>query len=71
MTPEDLAIQCRESEYVILALPPPLGRGYTRRLCGQRGPRGEILCGVEGSHQTVRFLSSAVLKFLKKVESEQ
>jgi hypothetical protein len=44
----------------------PLGNGYTRRLCGRRGPRGEILCGRAGSHQVVSFKSSDVLRFVRK-----
>jgi len=51
--------------YVVLLLPPPNGRGYTRRLLNTRGPRGTIVCGTaEG--QAVRFKSAAVLRFLDK-----
>jgi len=68
MTIEELREACSLGKYVILHLPPPNSNGYTRRLCGKRGPRGEILCGRPESGQTVRFLSAAVLRHLDKGE---
>lgn len=64
MTLDELESAARIGTYVLLHLPPPNGRGYTRRLAGSRGPRGEIICGNDKG-QTVRFLSSGVLRFVK------
>ncbi len=63
---DELRAMCLTADDVFLHLPPPNGQGYTRRLCGRRGPRGEVICGREGKGQTVRFCSKAVLKFLEK-----
>ena len=65
MTIAELQEACDGGDYVLLHLPPPNGSGYTRRLCGAYGPRGEVICGNEKG-QTVRFLSRAVLKYLDK-----
>ena len=69
MEVEELHKLCGEGDYVLLLLPPPNSGGSTRRLCGNRGPRGEVLCGTPERGQTVRFLSKDVLRHLTKVES--
>ena len=70
MTIDELREACAGGDYVLLFLPPPNSNGYTRRLCGRRGPRGEVLCGTERG-QTVRFLSKAVLRCLDKIEAAE
>lgn len=65
MTPEELVRLCNESPVLTLRLPPPLSEGYTRQMFGNRGPRGEIVCGVPDSHQVVRFKSANVLRWIK------
>jgi len=70
MTTDELREACQRDGYVVLKLPPPNGRGYTRRLCGTCGPRGVIICGREGGGQTVQFESVAVLRFLDRMERE-
>lgn len=70
MTIDELREACRGGDYVLLHLPPPNSQGYTRRLCGKRGPRGEVINGTPTRGQTVRFLSSAVLRHLDKMEKE-
>lgn len=62
---EELRELCDSGDYVLLHLPLPNGNGYTRRLDGGCGPRGEIINGNERG-QTVRFLSKAVLRYLDK-----
>ena len=54
--------------YVVLLLPPPNGRGYTRRLLNTRGPRGVITCGTAKGGQAVRFKSTEILRFLDREE---
>jgi len=66
MTIEELREACNVGRYVVLLMPPPNSNGYTRRLFGMRGPRGEVLCGRPDGHQMVRFLSAAVLRHLDK-----
>ncbi len=70
MTLNELREACQGHDYVMLHLPPPNGSGYTRRLCGSRGPRGEIINGRRGEGQTVRFESVAVLRFVNRAEKE-
>ena len=69
MTPDELRNLCQDGDYVLLRLPAPNGSGYTRRLAGGRGPRGEIINGT-AKGQTVRFQSKAVLRFLDRMERE-
>jgi len=67
---DDLRAKCLESEYVVLHLPAPNSEGYTRRLCGKTGPRGEVLCGRPTTGQTVRFDSRAVLRYLHRLDGK-
>lgn len=69
MAPDELRAACAGHEYVTLHLPPPNSQGYSRRLCGKRGPRGEIMCGTSERGQVVKFLSKAVLRHLDKMEA--
>jgi hypothetical protein len=71
VTIDELRAACREGDYVSLLLPPPNGQGYTRRLCGRVGPRGEIIGGRPERGQTVRFRSDEVLKYLDKMEAAE
>lgn len=64
MTLDELETACTGHDYVLLHLPPPNSQGYTRRLAGRRGPRGEIICGNDQG-QTVRFPCAGVLRFVK------
>ena len=70
MTIDDLRQYCHEDEGITLRMPPPNGRGYTRRLAGSHGPRGRIICGNERG-QTVVFKSDAVLRYLDSAEEEK
>lgn len=54
--------------HIVLHLPQPNSRGYTRRLAGRHGPRGEIVCGNDKG-QVVRFLSADVLRFVKQAKT--
>lgn len=61
----DLIIQCvevinRGGEAIVLVIP----RGV--RLCGRRGPIGELLCTNSNGANVVRFKAKSVLKFLKR-----
>ena len=67
MTLDELELKASGSQYVVLHLPPPNGNGYTRRLAGRHGPRGDIICGNDKG-QTVRFLSADVLRFVKRAK---
>lgn len=49
---------------VMLVLPGPPGRGATRRMCGKRGPRGEIINVNRDGNSVCRFDAWAVLRFL-------
>lgn len=69
MTLSELREACRRGDYVLLHLPPPNGQGYTRRLCGKYGPRGEIINGTRTGGQTVRFISKQVLKYIANWDS--
>lgn len=40
------------------------------RLCGRRGPIGELLCEKPGGRKTVRFKAKAVLKFIEQAEKK-
>lgn len=40
------------------------------RLCGRRGPIGELLCEQPDGRKTVRFKAKAVLKFIEKAEAK-
>ena len=71
MTTDELRDACQVGDYVLLLLPPPNSQGYTRRLCGRYGPRGEIINGTPERGQTVRFLSKAVLRHLDKIEAAE
>ena len=68
MRVDELRAACMASEYVLLQLPPPNSQGYTRRLAGRRGPRGEVINGTPERGQTVRFLSKDVLRYLDKAQ---
>ena len=66
---DELKAACREAidagrEAVILVLP----KGV--RLCGRRGPIGELLSDV-GHGSVVRFKAKAVLKYIEKQERLQ
>ena len=68
MTVEKLRDACQGGEYVRLQLP-GTGSGATRRLCGRRGPRHEIISvSRDGTGRLCRFLSAAVLRFLDRAE---
>ena len=67
MTFAELREACKGGDYVLLHLPPPNSQGYTRRLCGTHGPRGEIINGTVEGGQTVRFLSAAVVRCLDRI----
>lgn len=75
MTIDELIAACESNmttggDVILLTLPPPPGNGYTMRLLGKRGPRGEIVCTDQQSgHSVVRFKASAVLKFIKREQS--
>ena len=69
MTPGELRKQCQGGDYVLLYLPAPNSQGYTRRLAGKRGPRGEVINGTDRG-QTCRFASKDVLRFLDKEEAK-
>lgn len=65
----DLKKQCQDTidrggGAVMLVLPGPPGRGESRRLCGKRGPRGEIINVNRSGDSVCRFSAEAVLKFL-------
>jgi hypothetical protein len=65
----DLRKQCEEAgEYIVLNMPPPCGRGYTRRLCVTYGPRGKIISGHPDRGQVVLFKTADVLRCLDKHE---
>lgn len=49
---------------VMLVLPGGPGRGYSRRLCGNRGPRGEIINVNKSGDCVCRFDAAAVIRFL-------
>lgn len=66
MTLKELLEACKGSEYVILSLPPPPSRGYTKRLFDGYGPRGEVLCVQQSGRSTVRFQSTAVIRAVKR-----
>ena len=70
MTIEELKSACESTitsggEIILLAVP-LTSRGYTQRLCGKEGPRGEIVCAKEGDYAVCRFKAKAVLKFIKQ-----
>lgn len=54
---------------VMLVIPGPPGNGYSKRLCGKRGPRGEIINYRDGQ-SVCRFDAGAVLKFLEREEAK-
>lgn len=69
MEVDDLRQLCAETigrggGAVMLVLPGPPGQGFTRRLCGKRGPRGEIINVNKAGDSVCRFNAAAVLKFL-------
>ena len=69
MTIEELKAACESmiaagGEIILLAVP-LTSRGYTQRLCGNEGPRGEIVCAKDGGDAVCRFKAKAVLKFIK------
>lgn len=69
MTIEELKAACESTiasggEIVMLAVP-LTSRGYTQRLCGKEGPRGEIVCAKANDYAVCRFKAKAVLKFIK------
>ena len=66
----ELRDACAGGDYVLLYLPAPNSQGYTRRLCGRHGPRGEVINGT-AKGQIVRFLSKAVLRCLDKIGAGQ
>lgn len=70
MTNDELRDACHRGTHVLLFLPPPNGEGYTRRLLGYHGPRGEVINGTDRG-QTVRFESKAVLRCLDRLEREE
>lgn len=69
MTIEELKAACESTvsaggEIIMLAVP-LTSRGYTQRLCGNEGPRGEIVCAKADDYAVCRFKAKAVLKFIK------
>lgn len=61
-------IASRGGGAVMLVLPGPPGRGFGRRLCGNRGPRGEIINVNKAGDSVCRFDAAAVLRFLDRQE---
>lgn len=70
MTLDELREECSGGDWVILRVPVPNSKDYLRRLCGQRGPIGEVLRSTAHGGQAVRFLSAAVLRFIDRLEKE-
>lgn len=65
MNVDDLKSACQSvidsgGEAVVLVIP----RGV--RLCGRRGPIGELLCTHPDGYNVVRFKAAAVLRFLER-----
>lgn len=75
MEVNDLRQLCLDSiaaggDVALLTLPTPKScRGYTLRLCGNRGPRGEIICTNHEGTSVVRFKASDVLRFIERESS--
>lgn len=75
MTVDELKQKCHDNlrvgcGIIMLTLPTPKScRGYTLRLCGTHGPRGEI---VNTNQQTgisvVRFKVQSILNYIEKHE---
>lgn len=69
MTIEELTTACESTinggGQIIMLTVPLTSRGYTQRLCGNEGPRGEIVCAKDGGDAVCRFKAAAVLKFIK------
>lgn len=69
MTPEDLKQACRDAidcgrESITLIVP-------STRLCGKRGPIGELVCVNRDVENVVRFKAKAVLKFIEREERKE
>jgi hypothetical protein len=68
MTVDEMKEACSNGDYVNFTLPGPPGRGWTMRLFGGSGPRGEIICTNQQTGQSVvRFRSDAALRAIKKL----
>lgn len=68
MTPEDLKQACCDAisvgrESIVLIV-------QTTRLCGNRGPRGELICVNSEGQNVVRFKATSVLKFIEREEAK-
>lgn len=68
MTIDDLKQACRDaidvgSESIILVVP-------STRLCGKRGPRGELICVNSECQNVVRFNAKSVLKFIEREKAK-
>lgn len=68
MTPEDLKQACLDaisvgSESIVLIM-------QSTRLCGNRGPRGELICVNSDGQNVVRFKAKSVLKFIESEEAK-
>ncbi len=70
MTNHELREACMRRNQLTLVLPPPNGRGETRRLCGRQGPRGRIVSETVAG-QVVLFKSKDMLKHLDKMEAAE